>query len=223
MALEIMLSNGKKFCHDIRHDLESIFYVLIWVCSHMEGPEIERSDPHSLPVREWCTMNDNLRRLGLIKLSHIADFEDSILKHFTPYWKDFKPYARKLMDAFWPTSFQKPNSMTSKLMLEILEDAIANMKDSEEQSERGGVITNMKDLEEQLESGGVDTSVSRSYTILNSKRNRQGQDVVVVSKRMKTSRNTMLVQDYGIWKESVMVPDSDAMRSVSSTSFTTSL
>ena len=127
------------------------------------------------------------------------------------------------MDAFWPTSFQKPNSMTSKLMLEILEDAIANMKDSEEQSERGGVITNMKDLEEQLESGGVDTSVSRSYTILNSKRNRQGQDVVVVSKRMKTSRNTMLVQDYGIWKESVMVPDSDAMRSVSSTSFTTSL
>jgi Fungal protein kinase len=208
MALEIMLKSGNKFSHDLRHDLESVFYVLIWVCSHMEGPETERSDPHSLPVREWCSMNVNLRKLGLIKLSHLADFEDSILRHFTPYWNDFKPYVRQLMDAFWPTTFQKSNSMTSEKMLEILKDA----------------ITNMKDAEEQFESGVVDTSVSQSYAVLNSKRNRQGQDVAVVSKRMKTSKSPMTVLDFGIWKESVMVPESDAMRgSLSSTSFTTSL
>lgn len=169
---------------------------------------MERSDPHSLPIREWCTMNVNLRKLGLIKLSHIADFEDSILRHFTPYWNDFKPYVRQLAEVFWPTTYHKPNSMTSEKMLQILNDAIVNMKDAEEQ----------------FESGSVDTSVSRSYAVLNSKRNRQGQDVAVVTKRMKTSKNPTAVQDFGIWKESILVPDSDAMRgSVSSASFSTSL
>jgi hypothetical protein len=191
MALKIMLSNGKKICHD----LESIFYVLIWVCSHMEGPETERSDPHSLeslPVREWCSMNVDLRTLGLIKLSHLAYFEDSILRHFTPYWNDFKPYLRQLKSAFWPTStmFPNPNNMTSEKMLAILREAIANVKDVEVQY----------------------TLVSQSYSILNTKPYRQGQDVVAVSKRMKTapgvsavSKSSMIVQDFGIWKESVIL------------------
>jgi hypothetical protein len=175
----------------------------------MEGPDMERSDPHSLPIREWCTMNANLRKLGLIKLSHIADFEDSILSHFTPYWKDFKPYVRQLVEAFWPTTYPKPNSMTSEKMLQILKDAIANMKDAEEQ----------------LESDSLDTPVSRSFEVLNSKRNRQGQDVALVNKRKKTSQNAMVVQDFGIWKESIMIPDSDAMRGSvdSSASFSTFL
>lgn len=217
MALEIMLSNGKEFYHDLRHDLESIFYVLIWLCSHMEGPETERSDPHSLPIREWCSMNVNLRKLGLIKLSHIADFEDSILGHFTPYWHDFKPYVRQMAEEFWPSTYQKPNNMTSKKMLKILKAAITVMK--EVPSESGGPDISVS----QSESGDLDTSVSQSYAVLNSKRNRQGQDVAVVSKRMKTSKSHMAVQDFGIWKESVMVPNSDAMYgSAPSTSFTTS-
>jgi hypothetical protein len=153
-------------------------------------------------------MNFDLRKLGLIKLSHIADFEDSILRHFTPYWDDFKPYMRQLMKEFWPTTFQKPNSMTSEKMLNILTNAIAHMKDAEVQSE----------------SGDLGKSVSRSYAVLNSKRNRQGQDIAVVSKQMKTGKSPITVQDFGIWKESVLISDSDAMRgSVLSSSFNRSL
>lgn len=215
MALEIMLSNGRGFCHDLRHDLESIFYVLIWVCSHMEGPETERSDPHSLPIREWCSMDVNLRKLGLIKLSHIADFEDSILGHFTPYWHDFKPYVRQMAEEFWPTTYQKPNNMTSESLLKILKAAIAAMP-----SESSGPDISVS----QSGGGDLDAPVSRSYAVLDNKRNRQGQDVAVVSKRVKTRMRLMAVQDYGIWKESVMVSNSDAMYgSSTSTSFTRSL
>jgi hypothetical protein len=207
MALEIMLSGGKKFCHGIHHDLESIFYVLIWVCSHMEGPEIECSDPHSLPIREWLNMNVSLRKLGLIKLSHLADFEDSILKYFTPYWNDFKPYAKQLLSAFFPTNYQK-SEITTERMLAILSEAVNNMENVEAQDESG-------------EPGDINNppAISQSYAVLNSKRNRLGQDVAVVTKRMRTApgpgvsaasnKPMMAVQDFGIWKESLMVPYSE--------------
>jgi hypothetical protein len=205
MALEIMLKGGGTFVHDIRHDLESIFHVIIWVCCHMEGPEVERSDPFRLPVREWGNMSFKLHKLGLIKLSHFANFEDSILKHFTPYWHDFKPYIRQLKSAFWPESFEKPNCMTSERLLSILKDAAANVQDM-------GV-----------QSGSSGSTVLQSYVLLNSKRSRQGQDIALVSKRPKIASvvpaagaggSHTHVQDLGIWEESVMVPNSDAVYSL---------
>jgi hypothetical protein len=199
MALEIMLKNGKTFYHDLRHDLESIFYVIIWVCCHMEGPEVERKDPYFLPVREWCNMNHSLRKLGLIKLSHLANFDDSILQHFPPYWHDFMPYMRQLKTAFWPESFETPNRITSEKMLSILKEASANVKDVGSQSDT------------------TSSTVLQSYVLLDSKRSRQGQDAALVSKRPKTASKVasaggsrMHVQDPGsIWMESVMIPNSD--------------
>ena len=56
--------------------------------------------------------------------------------------------------------------------------------------------------------------------VLNSKCNQQGQDVAVVSKWMRiasgpsiTNKSPVTVTDFGIWKDSVIVPDSDAMLS----------
>jgi hypothetical protein len=142
-------------------------------------------------------MNLKLDSLGLLKLSHLANFDSSILKHFTPYWEDFKPYMRELKSAFWPTSFETANCITYDRMLSILKDAKAHVQEVD------------------VQSGGLDAPVLQSYVLLNSKRSRQGQDVAVVSKRSKTftaassSRSRMNVQDYGIWKESIMVPISD--------------
>jgi hypothetical protein len=169
----------------------------------MEGPEVERSQPFSLPVREWCNMNLKLRKLGLIKLSHLANFEDSILKHFTPYWDDFKPFMRRLKFAFWPESFETPNCITSQTMLSILKEAAAKVQDTGAQS------------------GTPGSTVLQSYVLLNIKRSRQGQDVAEVSKRPKTAPvmasaggSHTHVQDLGIWKESVMMPNSDTVLSL---------
>jgi hypothetical protein len=203
MALEIMLKDGKTFRHDIRHDLESIFYVLVWVCCHMEGPEMERSDTFVLPVREWCNMTLKLHKLGLTKLSHLANFEDSILRHFTPYWSEFKPFMRQLKSAFWPESFETPNRITSEKMLSILKEAAANVEEMGVQGD------------------DPSSTVLQSYALLNSKRSRQGQDVAVVSKRPKTASvvagaggRHAHAQGPSIWKESVMIPDSDVVLSL---------
>lgn len=197
MALEIMLKDGKTFFHDIHHDLESIFYVLIWVCCLMDGPEVECSDPFFLLVREWCNMDLKLHKLGLIKLSHLANFEGSILDNFMTYWHDFKPFMRQLKSAFWPKSFETPNCITSEKLLSILKEVAANVQDI------------------WVQSGDPGPAVLQSYVLLNSECSRQGQGVALVSKRPKTASvagtggSHTHVQDLGIWKESVMIPNSD--------------
>jgi Fungal protein kinase len=72
MALEIMLMGGKTFCHSLNHDLESVFYVILWICTHMTGIESECEDLDHLDIRKWCGLEIGLRDLGLIKLLHIA-------------------------------------------------------------------------------------------------------------------------------------------------------
>ncbi len=44
MAIDI-LESGYGCVHEPKHDLESIFYVLIWLCIHYDGPNnSERRD-----------------------------------------------------------------------------------------------------------------------------------------------------------------------------------
>jgi hypothetical protein len=44
MAIEILLERDKTFHHHLRNDLESVLFVIVWICSHMEGPGVERKD-----------------------------------------------------------------------------------------------------------------------------------------------------------------------------------
>ena len=56
MALEIMLQSGKDFSHELRHDLESLLYVIFWVCNHITAAGIERDlvDGNIPHIRGWC-------------------------------------------------------------------------------------------------------------------------------------------------------------------------
>jgi Fungal protein kinase len=89
MAIEIMLKSGQLFCHDLHHDLESVLYVIIWVCTHMNGVESECQDLDDLDV--------GLRQLGLVKLSHMAAAKLTILTQFAEYWVIMKPFILDLI------------------------------------------------------------------------------------------------------------------------------
>lgn len=176
MALEIMLQEGKDFTHELRHDLESLLYVIVWVCNHMTAPGVERklvegNIPH---VRGWCNMSLSLRQLGHLKLAHIVDAERIILAEFTPYWEDFKPFARRLLTEFFPVKPADPNKITPENMLKILEEALSAVKEPE--------------LDRSKRSEREARSVRQVYaTLAGTKRNRPGQNVVLVSKRIKES------------------------------------
>lgn len=182
MALEIMLQSGKNFHHELRHDLESLLYVVFWVCNHMTAPGVERDlangkVPH---VRGWCNMAFSLQDLGHLKLAHIVDAERIILAEFTPYWEDFKPFATRLLKAFFPISPAEPNNITPDIMLDILKDALSVI-----QEPRASGLDRLKERERESE-----PALQVYATLAGIKRDQQGQDVVVVSKRIKQSKVT---------------------------------
>lgn len=129
MAIEILLETGRTFRHHLRHDLESVLFVIIWICVHMEGPEVERKDVKGLEVRKWCDMKWSLKDLGHLKQAHVDDAQRTILPEFTSYWEDFKPFVHRLIRAFFPARACDPNQITSDIMISILEDAEKDVKE----------------------------------------------------------------------------------------------
>jgi hypothetical protein len=129
MAIEILLEKGRTFHHHLRHDLESVLYVIIWMCTHMEGPEVERKDSTKLTIRKWSNMELELRELGHLKSGHIDDADRAIIQEFTTYWADFGPFVLKLIRAFFPSRASEPNSINPDAMVSILEAAEKHVKE----------------------------------------------------------------------------------------------
>lgn len=129
MAIEILLQKGITFHHCLRHDLESLFFVIIWICSHMEGPEVECKDVSKLLIRKWSDLEASLQHLGHVKLAHIDDMKEAILPYIPSYWDDFKPFIWELKQAFFPTRAADPNLITPEKMVTILERALETVKE----------------------------------------------------------------------------------------------
>lgn len=110
MAIEI-LEGGKG--HNYYHDLESLFYVLIWVCTMYSGPcgalrdktftykksvlsvwngEMTGASGH-FPFVAWS------KRAVMM---HPATFNEEILKNFAPYFEPIKEDVKKLREALFP-------------------------------------------------------------------------------------------------------------------------
>ena len=86
MAIDLMLNREEHFCHELRHDLESVLYVILWICTSMEGPGVECrvADPcfMDVPLRTWFDREANIQDLGYRKLAHVVDSERAILHNF---------------------------------------------------------------------------------------------------------------------------------------------
>jgi hypothetical protein len=106
MALEaLQASKTLKFTHLPRHDLESLFYVVLAVCGYTIGPctlrsHIPEDDKESVPMNEWWFTNDR-HNLARTKAVQISSFKKCILDRLPPYWDDFHPVLYDLRAAIW--------------------------------------------------------------------------------------------------------------------------
>ena len=131
MALEsLQWEDPKEFEHQPEHDLESLFYVLISICTYVEVPGLLRGPiplehERSICANEWWSTNDR-HVLARLKASQVSNLDREILNRFSPYWNNFHPVIQGLQKAIWKkeciVSNQK-NVATHDAFLDILQKA----------------------------------------------------------------------------------------------------
>ena len=136
MALDILLGPD-EIQHEPRFDLESIFYVLVYLCINLKGPEnrirsnVEMANFRSFPVAEWFTSEGSFRRLGRVKLSQLQTFEDSILPYIAPYFYDLIPCIKKFHKALCPGGDSRKSPITHHQVITIFEETLVLLPELE--------------------------------------------------------------------------------------------
>ena len=106
MAIELLLFAPP---HRVVHDAESLIYVLLFLCSHLDGPGSLGNPPlfgsgsaHPSGIRSWLSAS-SLKMLGHAKFSQMtAHFGVDILPYLSPYFKSLGPHILKLWTALFP-------------------------------------------------------------------------------------------------------------------------
>ena len=141
MALESLKWRlPSEFTHEPRHDLESLFYVILTLCTYVNSAGCLRSpialdDELSVCVNEWWATLDG-HVLVRNKAQHITSLDDLVLQRLPPYWKDFHPYLRALREVIWPGKdtnvLHAKNAATHEGFLEVLTKAKDFYRESDE-------------------------------------------------------------------------------------------
>lgn len=134
MSIEALTTEDESFTHHPRHDLESILYVIFYICTFTKGPGIPRTTSEvtrNLPLRNWFS-HEEPKEIGFRKIAHMSD-PKLITNHFTNYWVDFVPFAQQLASVCFPQKTSLPNQLTYKAMLEVLHAAYSQVEEISDQ------------------------------------------------------------------------------------------
>ncbi|KAF8220872.1 hypothetical protein L208DRAFT_1181455, partial [Tricholoma matsutake] len=79
------------------HDLQSILYVILYICTFFKGPGLMResgdfSELMSIPLEHWF-QQETISAIGQEKIGAIMMAEVLLLVKFTPYWADMVPFV----------------------------------------------------------------------------------------------------------------------------------
>lgn len=90
------------------HDLESIFYVLLYLCLKFKGPGNLKRLPEdipkdiSMPIDSWFKHQHRFRELGERKRGQLDSFHDRFADRFSPYFQDLRQCMIDLFDVLFP-------------------------------------------------------------------------------------------------------------------------
>lgn len=131
--------------HRVVHDLESLFYVLLFMCTHLDGPGHSIGNPplygpegknHPSPMKDWLAVN-SFPILGHVKNSHmVCHFEELILSHISHYFEPLRPHLIDLWATLHPQitnsiprGRQSSHSLaTSQSVVEVFKRALQDEK-----------------------------------------------------------------------------------------------
>ena len=103
MAIEVLEGKG----HTYRHDLESFFYVFVWMCIRYGYEGTGRQNPNKLMrpktniLRGWYT--GMYAEIANTKQGHMGKNRfENVIAEFAPKFENLKPLARELRSALFP-------------------------------------------------------------------------------------------------------------------------
>jgi Fungal protein kinase len=133
MSIELLVSR-KPVYHKPRHDLESIFFVFIYLCTNLSGPGLPRplhelQKLESLPIASWFNPDFSMERLGADKISAMMLINQRIIPYFADYFLDLKSCAFDLYKAIYPTfqSLLEPVDVPHDTIIQIFNDTLKKL------------------------------------------------------------------------------------------------
>lgn len=107
MALDPLLYAST---HRAAYDLEYLFYVLLFVCTHFDGPDKRictkgvYDKETTLPMAKCFSKEGSFHQLlGHVKQNDVVShFDTQILDHITDYFKPLEDYLMRLQLALFP-------------------------------------------------------------------------------------------------------------------------
>jgi hypothetical protein len=75
------------------HDLESIFWVLFWICIHYDGPNQERVVPQ---FDKWNYVDMEVGQTEIRHCGEGGNFMKTITDNFTSYFEPLIPWVNRL-------------------------------------------------------------------------------------------------------------------------------
>ena len=132
MAIELLLQKD-RIRHTPQHDLESLFFVLIYLCTNLSGPGLiwtkaELQQHSTIPLSAWFTSSSSLHQLGTNKAGVLCFFEDNILRRFSPYFEELKPCINNIFKAIYGNHRPgTPSDVTHDQIIQIFTQALDSL------------------------------------------------------------------------------------------------
>ncbi|KAF7343467.1 hypothetical protein MVEN_01779600 [Mycena venus] len=130
MAVDVLVEGDELPLHEPRHDLESLLYVLIWVCVHYAGPhDVERQNfnIYQSNLRTWVS-GESYMSIGKAKYSSMHSqkyWKADVLDNFAPYFEPLQPCVTAWRQLFIG------DDLTYDSVLGVLQTALASLDDKE--------------------------------------------------------------------------------------------
>jgi hypothetical protein len=132
MAIELLLEKP-GIRHTPQHDLESLFFVLVYLCTNLSGPGAIRTQDelqlHStIPLSAWFKVSSTLHQIGIHKIGTLCTLESNILNRFAPYFDELKPCVRHLFKAIYGNRFPgTPSNVSHDEIIQIFTDTLDSL------------------------------------------------------------------------------------------------
>jgi serine/threonine protein kinase len=143
MALEVLKNaGGEQTQQKPRHDLESIFYVLLYICMKLKGPNnmkrtVEDNGGLPMTIDSWFSPGITFRDLRDKKIGQLFEFETRFINKFMPYFFDLRGCVSQLWNHIYPLRKQEDDVCvgTHKGMLSILQETFEALPLKEDTSD----------------------------------------------------------------------------------------